>query len=166
MRAASRVGAVFDCNVLLQAAARGKSVAAECLRMVEEGLVRLYLSKEILEEVEDVLNRPAIRKHFQTLTDEIIEAFLLRLRSRSQIIRRVPDKLSYPRDPNDEPYLNLAIAAKANYIVSRDHDLLGLMTDHTAEAKEFRRRFRPLRVCGPVEFLKDVRNLKSESGAS
>lgn len=33
------VGAVFDCNVFLQALAREKSVAAECLRLVEEGLV-------------------------------------------------------------------------------------------------------------------------------
>lgn len=166
MRDASRVGAVFDCNVLLQAAAREKSVAAECLRVVEKGLVRLYVSEEILAEVGDVLNRPVIRERFQTLTDEIIAAFLLRLRRNSQIIQRVSKKFSYPRDPTDEPYLNLAVEAEANYIVSRDNDLLGLMTDYTTEAKEFRQRFRPLRVCEPLAFLKEVRNLKGESGAS
>ena len=159
------LGAVFDCNVHLQAAAREKSVAVECLRLVEEGLVRLYLSKEILAEVEDVLNRPEIRKHFQTLTDEIIEAFLLKLRSNSQIIRRVPKKFSYPRDPDDEPYINLAVEAEVGYLVSRDNDLLDLMTDYTLEAKEFRRRFRPLRVIEPLEFLKEVRKLEGESGA-
>ena len=72
MKDASLAGAVFDCNVYLQAAAREKSAAAECLRMVEKGLVRLYLSEDILAEVEDVLNRPEIRNHFQTLTDEIV----------------------------------------------------------------------------------------------
>jgi hypothetical protein len=99
------VGAVFDCNVHLQAAAREKSVAAECLRLVEKGFVRLYLGEEILTEVEDVLNRPEVRTHFQTLTDEIVEAFLLKLRKSAKIIRRVPKQFKYSRDPDDEPYI-------------------------------------------------------------
>ncbi len=77
MKDATLVKAVFDCNVHLQAASRQKSIAAECLRLVEKGFVQLYLSEEVLAEIADVLNRPEIRKHFQTLTDEIVEAFLL-----------------------------------------------------------------------------------------
>lgn len=164
MKTAPLVGAVFDCNVYLQAAARELSVAAECLRLVEKGLVRLYLSEEILTEIEDVLNRPEIRKHFQTLTDELVNAFLLRLRKNSQVFRKVPKKFSYLRDPDDEPYINLAVKAKVNYLVSRDNDLLDLMRDYSAEAKEFRQRFRPLLVIEPLEFLKEIRKLESESG--
>jgi putative PIN family toxin of toxin-antitoxin system len=122
------VGAVFDCNVYLQAAVREKSVAAEYLRLVEKGLIRLYLSEEITAEVEEVLKRPEIRNHFQTLTDEIIEAFILRLRNNSQIIRQIQREFSYSRDPDDEPYINLAITSKADFLVSRDNDLLDLMT--------------------------------------
>jgi uncharacterized protein len=156
-------GAVFDCNVFLQAASREKSVAAECLRFVEKGLVRLYLSKDVLAEVEDVLNRPEIRNHFQTLTDEIVEAFLLKLRKTSQIISFVPNKFSYSRDPDDEAYINLAVCAEADYLVSRDNDLLDLMTAYTTEAKEFRQRFRPLQIIEPLEFLKVMRNFESEN---
>ncbi len=134
MREATLVEAVFDCNVYLQAVAREESVAAECLRLVEQGFVKLYLSEETLAEIEDVLNRPEIRKHFQTLTDEIIEAFLVRLRKSSQLIRRVPKSFNLPRDPDDEPYINLAVEAKADCLVSRDHDLLDLMTAYTSEA--------------------------------
>jgi len=94
MKDADLVGAVFDCNVHLQAAGREKSVAAECLRTVEKGLVRLYLSEDVLAEVEAVLNRPEIRNHFQTLTDEVIEAFLLRLQRNSQVIHRIPKNLA------------------------------------------------------------------------
>lgn len=163
MKDAALVGAVFDCNVYLQAAAREKSVSAECLRLIEKGLVRLYLTEEILAEVEDVLNRPEIRKRFPSLTDEVVEAFLLRLRRSSQIIHRVSKKFSYPRDPDDEPYINLAVEAQADYVVSRDNDLLDLMTTYTAEAKEFRQRFRPLQVIEPLKFLKEVRKLESGS---
>ena len=33
------------------------------------------------------------------------------------------------RDPDDEPYLNLAIAVSADYLVTRDNDMLDLMHD-------------------------------------
>jgi len=160
------IAAVFDCNVFLQAAAREKSVAAACLRLVEQGLVQLYLSEEILAEVEEVLYRPEIRTHFPSLTDEVIEAFLLRLRKSAQILRHVPKRFSYSRDPDDVPYINLAVEMNADYLVSRDRDLLDLMTAYDVEAKEFRQRFRPLRVIEPLEFLQEVRRLENESAAS
>jgi putative PIN family toxin of toxin-antitoxin system len=147
---------VLDCNVLLQAVARQKSVAAKCLSLAESGLIQLFVSRELLTEVEDVLNRPEIRAHFPDLSDEIVGAFLLRLQKLSIYIRLVPKKFSYPRDEDDEPYINLAVAANADFIVSRDRDLLDLMTGHTDVCKEFRQRFRRLRVVNPVELLKSI----------
>ena len=147
---------VFDCNVLLQAAARERSVAAKCLNLAESGLIQLFVSREVLTEVEDVLNRPEIRAHFPDLSDEIVGAFLKRLQKLSVLVRLVPKKFSYPRDEDDEPYINLAVAAGADFIISRDRDLLDLMIGHSREDKEFRQRFRPLRVVEPDELLKLV----------
>ena len=153
---------VFDCNVLLQAAAREKSVAAKCLNLAESGLVQLYVSREVLDEAEEVLNRPEIRAHFPDLSDEIVGAFLRRLQKLSVLVRLVPKAFSYSRDEDDEPYINLAVAAGADFIVSRDRDLLDLMTGYNIECKEFRQRFRSLKVVEPIEFLKLLE--KSESG--
>lgn len=153
---------VFDCNVLLQAIARGKSVAAKCLNLAESGRIQLFVSREVLAEVGDVLNRPDIRAHFPDLSDEIVGAFLKRLQKFSVLVRLVPQEFSYPRDEDDEPYINLAVAAGANFIISRDRDLLDLMTGYTNECKEFRQRFRSLRVVEPAEFLKLLK--ESESG--
>lgn len=147
-------GVVFDCNVFLQAAARDRSVAAKCLNLAEGGGIQLFVSREVLTEVEDVLNRPEIRTHFPDLSDEIVGAFLKRLQKVSALIQLVPKKFSYARDEDDEPYINLAVAAGADFIVSRDRDLLDLMTGSTDDCKEFRQRFRPLRVVEPAEFLK------------
>ena len=160
----NRPRAVFDCNVLLQAAARGNSVAAHCLRFAENDLIQLFVSRDVLAEIENVLNRPEIRAHFPDLSDEIVGAFLRRLQQRAQLVRLVPKKFSYPRDADDEPYISLAVAAGADFIVTRDRDLLDLMTGHTAECKEFRQRFRPLRVVEPVEFLRAVEQASNESG--
>ncbi len=153
---------VFDCNVLLQAVAREKSVAAKCLNFAESGLIQLCVSREVLAEVEDVLNRPEIRAHFPDLSDEIVGAFLKRLQKLSVLVRLVPKEFSYPRDEDDEPYINLAVAAGANFIISRDRDLLDLMTGYTNECKEFRQRFRSLRVAEPAEFLKLLEESESE----
>jgi putative PIN family toxin of toxin-antitoxin system len=150
---------VFDCNVLLQAAARERSVAAKCLNLVETDLIQLFVSREVFAEVEDILNRPEIRAHFPDLSDGIVGAFLKRLKKLSVLVQYVPKKFSYPRDEDDEPYINLAVAARANFIISRDRDLLDLMTGHTDECKEFRQRFRSIRVVEPAEFL----NLLEES---
>lgn len=149
-----RPGVVFDCNVLLQAAARERSVAAKCLNLAEGGHVQLFVSREVLAEVEDVLNRPEIRAHFPDLSDEIVGAFLKRIHKLSKLVRLVPKKFSYPRDEDDEVYINLAVAAGADFIISRDRDLLDLMTGHADECKEFRQRFRPLKVIEPVELLR------------
>lgn len=153
---------VFDCNVLLQAVAREKSVAAKCLNLAESGRIQLCVSRAVLAEVEDVLNRPEIRTHFPDLSDEIVGAFLKRLQKLSVLVRLVPKEFSYPRDEDDEPYINLAVAADANFIISRDRDLLDLMTGCTDECKEFRQRFRSLKVVEPIEFLKLLEESESE----
>jgi len=89
------------------------------------------------------------------LTPEGIEAFLEDVTAHATTVRRVPEKFRYERDPEDEPYINLAAAVGADYIVSRDKDLLSLMTGTTVECKEFRRRFRPLKVIEPLDFLRE-----------
>lgn len=153
---------VLDCNVLLQAAAREQSVAAKCLNLAESGLIRICVSREVLAEAEDVLNRPEIRAHFPDLGDEIVGAFLKRLQKLSLLVHPVPKKFSYPRDEDDEPYINLAVAAGADFIISRDRDLLDLMTGHADECKEFRQRFRPLRVTEPAELLRLIEEREGE----
>ena len=149
---------VFDCNVLLQAAARQKGPAAGCLTLAEKGLVQLFVSKEVLLEIEDVLNRPEIRAHFPDLSDEIAGAFLKRLRNFSDFVSRVPRTFRYSRDEDDESYINLAVEVSADFIVSHDKDLLDLMTGHIDDCKKFRQRFRTLKVIEPVDLLKEIRD--------
>ena len=147
---------VFDCNVLLQAAARTKSPAASCLSLAESRLVQLFVSKEVLLEIEDVLNRPEVRAHFPDLSDEIAGAFLKRLRNFSDFASNVPRTFRYSRDEDDEAYINLAVEVSADFIVSRDSDFVDLMTGYTDDCKEFRQRFRTLKVIERIDLLKEI----------
>lgn len=120
------------------------------------------MSVEILAEMRDVLTRPETQTRFANATDETVETFLHDLAEKSIVIRSVPKAFSYSRDPDDEPYINLAAEVEADYIVSRDKDLLDLMTGYTDECKEFRRRFRPLKVISPEEFLKEFEKIRKQ----
>jgi len=102
-----------------------------------------------------VLRRPNTTKRLPGLTVEGVEAFLEDIIGHAVTIRNVPEKFRYERDPEDEPYINLAAAVAADYIVSRDKDLLDLTTGTTVECKEFRQRFRPLKVIEPLDFLRE-----------
>jgi predicted nucleic acid-binding protein len=85
-----------------------------------------------------------------------VDALFRRLEKKATLITHVTRAFAFPRDPDDEPYLNLAIAVKAAFLISRDRDMLNLMTGHDAESKQFRQRFRFLTVIEPGGFLKEI----------
>jgi putative PIN family toxin of toxin-antitoxin system len=143
--------AVFDAMVYLQAMVNDQGPAFACKRLVDEGKVILVVSPTILEEAKEVGNRPSLQRKFKNLTSENVTAFLQDLRAKAVEITEVPQVFRYPRDPDDEPYINLAIAADARYLVSRDKDLLDLMAD-----KVFRRRFPHLVILDPVALLREL----------
>lgn len=143
--------AVFDCMVFLQGAGRPTSPARACFRAVEDGDVTLFLSHDILAEVRDVLTRPKTQQRFPLLSAAWVSEFLQSVESKAVVVPDVPKLFSLDRDPKDEPYINLAIAAQVRFLVSRDLDLLDLMND-----AKFRAQFPDLLVVDPVAFLKVV----------
>jgi putative PIN family toxin of toxin-antitoxin system len=149
---------VFDCNVLLQAALSEEGPAAECLRQLDANRITLYLSRAAVKELRSVLEYPPIREKNPDLTDEHVTAFVQRLLFKAVFVRRVRHLLDYPRDRRDEVYIDLAATVKAEYLVSRDKDLLSLMTGHSTTCKEFRQKTRPLKVVDPVGLLEALAN--------
>jgi uncharacterized protein len=145
---------VFDCMVFLQALISDKSIAFQLFEYLEQNAFTLYVSYETLEEVRDVLSHPYIILKNPNFTDDFVKKFLNRVIEKSILLNKMSSHFSYLRDPKDEKYINLAVEAKADYIVSRDKDLLDLMKGYDADSKEFRQRFRPLKVIEPIEFLK------------
>jgi putative PIN family toxin of toxin-antitoxin system len=142
--------------VFVQAAANEKSPTARILDLLDEGKITLYVSKLILAEARYVLNRSDVRASLRRLTDVAVEALFERLDQRATLIRQVPKRFVYPRDPKDEPYVNLAVEMKADYLVSRDNDLLDLMKWEREEGREFQKRFRFLKIVTPENFLAAV----------
>ena len=89
--------AVFDCVVLLQAAANPKGAAGACLAFVETGQVKLFLSPPILDEARDVLTRPETRKRFPQLTEDKVDRYLLKVVTLATLLQDVPASMQLPR---------------------------------------------------------------------
>src|SRR5258708_4484760 len=158
----AKLTVVFDCNIIWQAFFFQSGASAKCKQLVDDGKIILVLSPEVLEEMREVLTRPEAQARYQ-ITQEAVDRYLASLAKKSVFMRSVPNNFTYSRDPDDEPYINLAGAAKVDYLVTRDNDLLDLMTSHTDEGKDFRRRFRPLKVIEPSALLEEIERIESSA---
>lgn len=142
---------VFDCNLFLQAAISSGGPAAACMELVDEGAVTLVISPSVLAEARDVLTRPKLARKFASLSPEYVERFLANVEARAELMHEVPHAIALPRDPKDEPYINLAIASGARYLVTRDKDLLDLMGDQA-----LRQHAPTLSILDPVALLQEL----------
>src|SRR5258708_6771185 len=104
----SPVRVVYDCVVFLQGAGRRANAARKCLELVDDGTVELCLSTDVLEEIEDVLHRPEILGRFPLIGSEESQALLRTARRKALLLPNVPKVFTLPRDPDDEPYTDLA----------------------------------------------------------
>ncbi len=151
----SRPRCVLDCVVLLQAAvSRGPAFAL--LTLAEAGRIELLLSNDLLSELRDVLLRKEVHQRFPILSPEFVEAFLTRIQHLGTLTDPVPSSLKLRRDPDDEPYLNLAAHGRAKYLVTRDRDLLDLVEASDDDASQFRRACPDLRILDPVDLLREL----------
>ena len=98
---------------------------AEIIKAAEHGKVRLATSEEIVREISQVLNYPKLRKVYEAegmCHEELIEAVLKIVRF-VQVTRRVKVVLEHPED---DKFIECALEAKADYVVSGDKHLLNV----------------------------------------
>jgi putative PIN family toxin of toxin-antitoxin system len=112
--------------VFVQALANAKGPASACYELVRTGELTLFVTPEVLAEIGEVLRRPKLLRKLSALTPEAVEAFLHDVASRTVMVADVPKAFTLERDPKDEPYINLALASAAQYLVTWDKDLLDL----------------------------------------
>jgi putative PIN family toxin of toxin-antitoxin system len=112
---------VLDTSTLVRAVLGPASAAGRLLdRLIEDG--RLPASLATLAELEEVLARPKFAARLSRATRR---RFLRRLALGAWIVQ--PDeRVQACRDPDDDKFLELALAAGALAIASDDRDLLAL----------------------------------------
>ncbi len=146
------IGAVFDTNVFLQAAVSEGGPSHACWKLAEDRKIRVFVTKSILAEIEDVFTRPKVKRQFEGLSDQHVANMLRAFQNSCSHVDEPKPEFQLARDDNDAKFVDLAIVTGAEYIVTRDRDLLDLMQN-----TEFTSRVPLLRIANPVDFLKVVR---------
>lgn len=143
---------VFDCNTLLQALASPDGPAGACYQLAVDARVSLFVSSAVIEELRDVTARPKLVRKLR-ITPDRIEEFLESVSVVATLLDSFPEPFTYSRDPDDAHYVNLALAAGARLVVSRDKDLLDLMLGTTPEARQLLSDYPDFAVLTPNDLL-------------
>lgn len=111
---------VFDVNIIVSALLIPNSKPDLALRKAQNSGY-ILMSYEIWIELEQVLSRPKFDRYISR-QDRI--RFLRDFFDTIILVIETTDKIEECRDPKDNKYLELAVAGKANYIITGDEDLL------------------------------------------
>jgi uncharacterized protein len=103
---------VLDSNVVVSGILRPFGKPAMILRLAADGRIRCAYDLRIIAEYRDVLNRPKFGFSKNQLT-----AFLDQIEEEGLAVAAAPLPIHLP-DPDDEPFLEAALAARAEILVT------------------------------------------------
>ena len=135
---------VTDANVIISAAFGGKPLEAVVRAM---GKREVYLSEAIERELRGVIS--ALSKKLSKDQMVFLEEKIQQLMSHARRVS-VTTHLALSRDVKDDHYLSLCKAAKADFLISGDKDLLS-MPEETLNKNGI-----SCRIITPREFLEEV----------
>jgi putative PIN family toxin of toxin-antitoxin system len=131
--------AVIDTGVFVSALIRRQGTTGDVLLALRDGRFRAIYTTDIVVEIIDVLGRTKFRTKYHIEPDDITELINL-IRLRGELV--VPTQtVSACRDPKDDKFLEAALVAQTDCIVSGDTDLLVLTP------------FQDIPILRPAEFL-------------
>jgi putative PIN family toxin of toxin-antitoxin system len=116
---------IFDTNILVSAALLSGSRADVCVRAVLAHQLALIFSTATYDELADVLMRPKLDRYVSRRTREA----LLRTWRKAGVMfpeAALREQVRDCRHPDDDKFLELALASGARAIVTGDADLLVL----------------------------------------
>ena len=127
---------VLDTNILVSAIIRNGN-PRKLFQLGIDGKYQILISKEVLDELSDVLQRPKFK-----MTREDIIHIVSTLLETAQIVRLTSNFKVISKDPDDNIIINTAHDGNANYIVSGDKDIRDL------------KNFQKIKIVSVAEMLK------------
>lgn len=114
------VRVVIDTVIFIRSLLKPRGYNSEIVKRVNE--YELFVSEDILKEVVDVLHRSSLKKKYDP-SGIIAISDILDILSDAAVVTP-SQKVNVCRDQHDDKFIECAIAAGADYIVSGDEDLL------------------------------------------
>ncbi len=131
--------AVIDTGVFVSALIRKQGTTGDVLRALHDERYTAIYTTDIVVEIIDAIGRAKLRMKYHIKPDDIT-ALVNLIRLRGELVTPA-QKMSACRDPKDDKFLEAALAAQTDCIVSGDADLLDLTP------------FQDIPILRPAEFL-------------
>lgn len=131
---------VVDTNVLISGTFwTGDSF--RILKLVDEDKLQLVLSPEIIEEYLKVMNYDEILEKTTEETRHAAELAVRKIVLQALLIQPANHFEAVKADPKDDKFIDAALEAKAEYIITQDRHLLDI------------KEFKNIRIITPKEFI-------------
>ena len=143
--------AVYDTMLFFQWAALPEERQHRTVKALYDGSIRLCLSPELIAEVTDVLSRPELAEKTPSLTSRRIKQVLDSALERADWFDGIPHLFSWLQHPDDDHLFNLAIAAKARYLITWERRIMKLGNAKSAIAARLRELVPQLEIITPAQ---------------
>lgn len=114
--------ATFDTNIFVRSLIQTENLANHLISLWLDGRFVLVLSQAIVDEVRDVLLRPALMRELQYTRTEAMR--LINLLPQASIVEVNNSFGLCHRDPTDNIFVDCAILGRVQFLVSTDNDLI------------------------------------------
>lgn len=111
---------VLDPNVVVSAAITPEGAPGRIIRLIDAGVLVPVVAEHLVNEVQEVLSRPKLQKYLDAAK---ASSAVTELRRLAEWHSDPVDPPQVFRDPADDYLLALALAAKADALVTGDDDL-------------------------------------------
>ena len=116
------IRAVLDTNIFLRSLIRKGNISDKIIGHWKTDDFLLVASKEILQEIEDVLKRPWLVEKYGYDVEQVDR--LVELVSQKAIFMEPAFSLELCRDANDDKFVDCSILGRVQDLVSEDNDIL------------------------------------------
>ena len=114
--------ATFDTNIVVRTVIRKDNLPNHFLSLWQEGRFVLVLSQAIIDEVEKVLSRRALRLKYRYTLTEVRD--LINLLYQTNIVEVNTSFELCHRDHTDNVFVDCAVSGRVQFLVSADNDFI------------------------------------------
>ena len=135
---------ILDTNILINGLNDKASITWKILELARTGDARFFASHKIIREYELIINREVKNE----INKNILEKFI----SQVEVIKNTKYVKAVKWDPEDDKFINTALSANADYIISSDNHLLELQ------------EYENIKIVKPEDFYYIYKNQNDEDG--
>ena len=117
---------VFDTNIIVASVIAPHGYTAHIIELAEQQAFDLVVSEPILREYEATLQRPDVQRRHQLSPEVIHEEIIEGIRKFAFLVTPTIKVQVVSADPDDDKFIECAVAGTAEIIVSSDPHLLDI----------------------------------------